>query len=123
MGSPVVRPTIAADLIVLKQPLPHPSQGITLLQDGEVLAVGGVMRTRSLFIAWAEISDRARKHPVALHKAARAFHKQLQQQGIRRLFAVADSTVPAAERWLERHGFVYVGTSPEGLSVFRWDQN
>jgi L-amino acid N-acyltransferase YncA len=118
----VVRPTVPADLAALPgPPLQFPSQCVTLVKGDEVLAIGGIRRFDGVLEAWARISPEARRHPIALHKAARGFHEQLKRQGIRKLFAVADPDVPASDRWLERHGFTHCGTV-ENRKVYQWQK-
>lgn len=80
--------------------------GVAYLQDGQKMA-------------FADLSDEARKHPVALHKAGHAIMRLVREKGIKRLVATADMVAsPAAERWLERFGFQ--PQESHGMKIWVW---
>lgn len=55
--------------------------------------------------AFAHLSEECRKRKIQLHRQAKAFLAEVERAGARVITAKADSSVPAAGRWLERLGF------------------
>lgn len=76
-------------------------------EDGKIIGIGGIaFLADGQKYAFTELTDEARAHPVALHKAGKMILNLAEKRGIRRLIAAADmSASPAAERWLKRLGF------------------
>jgi hypothetical protein len=115
----LVRPATAADFLAFHGELPpYRVKAFAGIVDGEVVGLAGLAFPHGspMPIAWADMSDDARRHAVALHKAAKAFFA-----GYRgRVACAADPAIPASRRWLERLGFVPTGTmSPDG-EVYVW---
>jgi GNAT superfamily N-acetyltransferase len=79
---------------------------MTGVVDGEVLAVGGIAYlpdgTHGAFLL---ADERARKYPVALHKAGLHVLQQARKFGIAKVVAMADPHIKPAKRWLKRLGF------------------
>ncbi len=75
--------------------------------EGQVIGVGGLAYAADgRVFAWADLTEEARKHPVALHKAGLRAMRMARESGLRRLVATTDlSVTPAGARWLARLGF------------------
>lgn len=56
-------------------------------------------------IAFADVTDEAKKHPVRLHRAALKVLADAKAAGHRFIYAQIDNNEPTAERWLTRLGF------------------
>lgn len=104
----------------LGKPLPHKCRCVTLHKGDRILGIGGIATVpeHGLFVAFAHLDPEARRYPVALHRAGLISMAAARRMGARRVHATADPTVPAAERWLKRHGFSHVGIAPDGHKVF-----
>jgi RimJ/RimL family protein N-acetyltransferase len=102
-----VRPSIPSDFDrFLDKPLPYRVRAITGLVDSEILAVGGIAYLPDGTHGGFLIADeRARKYPIALHKAGLGMLRQARRLGITKLVAIADENIKPAKAWLERLGF------------------
>lgn len=76
-------------------------------EAGNILGVGGVaFLPDGRKMAFTELTPEARRHPVALHRAALRIIDMARASGISELIATSDmARSPAARRWLERLGF------------------
>lgn len=103
---------------------PNPSDRVIALtardEDGRIIGIGGVAFLKDgQRLAFTELTDEARKYPVALHKTALKLLDVARQRGIRRIVATADMAAsPAAKRWLERLGFIEHHYN--GIAVYIW---
>jgi hypothetical protein len=104
---PVIRPSIASDFDnFITNPLPYRVRAWTGLVGDEVVAVGGIgYMPDGSHSGFLMATDKAREHPIALHKAGLMVLKQAKTLGIKKLVTVADPEIDAAERWLLRLGF------------------
>lgn len=115
------RPTVAADLaLITHEPLPHRIKAITAVipdDEGErVIGLGGIgYRPDGTVIAFAQFTDAMRKYPAAVHRAGLLGMGIIRRSGAPIVVAQAQPGNPAAERWLERFGFVRIET-PEGAA-------
>jgi hypothetical protein len=102
-----LRPTIPSDLAaVTHEPLPIRIRAITAVLDDRVLGIGGIgYRADDVVIGFAVITEEFRSFPLALHRAGLAMMKIIREAGVPSVVAIADETIPAADRWLERLGF------------------
>lgn len=74
--------------------------------NGHVIGIGGIaFHANGTREAFCELTEEARRHPVALHKAAVTTLKLAKELRIKRLIAMPDPSQTAAERWLIRLGF------------------
>ncbi|HXI76103.1 MAG TPA: hypothetical protein VNH21_03150 [Steroidobacteraceae bacterium] len=116
------RPTIPADIPFLtNRPLPSRIQAITAEIEGRIIGLGGfAFQPDGTVIAFAEISDEARKYPVAIHRAGLMAMDLIARS--RRQFVVAEAQPgnPAAERWLLRLGFT--PTEIMGRKAYVWER-
>lgn len=89
-------------------------------EQGEIIGIGGIaFLPDGQRLAFAELTDEARQHPVALHKTALKILEVAKKRNIRRIVATADmGASPAAKRWLERLGFIEHDYN--GVTVFIW---
>lgn len=117
-----LRPTVADDIPSLtSDPLPARIQGITAEVDGQVIGLGGLSyRPNGTVIAFAWISETARKYPLAIHRAGRMAMDLIRGSRLPMVVAEAEPGNPAAERWLERLGFVARDVS--GQCVYVWER-
>jgi len=84
---------------------------------GRVCAVGGVARRDGRRIAFADLDDVARRHPVVVGRAARRFLHAVEPGRYGMIFAEADPAEPGAVRWLTSLGFQPVA---DRRGVYRW---
>jgi hypothetical protein len=104
-----VRPSVRADFEALGVEVPTRLKSYTAVgEDGEILGAGGLAYLgNGAVMAFTELTEQAKKTPVALHKAALGVIREAQESGVRELVAYADmARSAAAERWLERLGFI-----------------
>src|SRR5262245_1899887 len=101
-------PTLAADLAATGQDrLGFRIRAVTARVGDKIVGIGGLsFLDDGTVLAFCHLTDAARRRKVALHKAALAALARAKASGIRRIVATADPEQPAAERWLERLGFV-----------------
>ena len=101
-----LEPASADDFRAVSHGLPPVRvRGFAGKKDGILLGVGGIAFTAGAPTAFVELTEEARKHPVALHKAALKTLAMAREMGLRRLVATSTTGHPAAERWLLRLGF------------------
>lgn len=117
----VIRPTIVGDFEAFKaEAPPYRVKAWTAELDGEIIGIGGLaFPPRLPPIAFTEIGDAARKHPVALHKTGKRFMAEVKAMGIPKIVATTDASNETARRWLERLGFVEAGEA-DGKRVHTW---
>ena len=104
----IVSPTTRADFDEIGKKPPYRLFGVTARNEhGQVIGFGGIAYLEDgRKMAFADLTDEARKHKVSLHKAGRQIMDTARRKGIKRVIAMADMGVsPAAERWLQRFGF------------------
>ena len=119
----VIRPAVRADFDALTDgPRPYRVRAVAMEVDGRVLAVGGLAYLENGVVgAFMQGLDEARDYPVSLHRAGKMMMAEAERLGIRRLVAMADKSVEAAERWMLRFGF-----KPEqhdGVTVYVWHKD
>lgn len=117
----IVSPTTRADFEEMGKTPPYRMFGITARNEhGAIIGFGGVAYLEDgRKMAFADLTDEARKHKIALHKAGKQMMAEARKRGIKRLIAMADMGVsPAAERWLKRFGFEQHDIS--GTKVWEW---
>lgn len=56
-------------------------------------------------LAFANLTEEAREHPVQLHRGALRQIEAIKRLGGRKIIATADASVDASRRWLEHLGF------------------
>jgi hypothetical protein len=107
MGRAIVRPATKADFDLLTDgPRPFRVRAFTGEVDGRPVAIGGIAYLENdVFGAFLHATDEARKYPVTLHKAGLMILREARALGIKRMVAMADPSVDAAERWLARLWF------------------
>jgi hypothetical protein len=115
-----LRPTLPEDLAqVISEPLPFRIKAITAHVDGRVLGIGGLgYLPNGIVGAFVAMNEEGRNYPVAIHRAGLAAMEMIRQSGERRVVAIADHFIPAAERWLERLGFEAV--TVDGVTAYIW---
>lgn len=103
----IVSPAKRSDFEEFGRPAPYRLFGLTARnEDGQIIALGGVAYLADgRKMAFADLTEEARHHKVALHKAGHAMMKMVRAKGINCVIATASKDVPAAERWLARFGF------------------
>lgn len=81
--------------------------------DGRVIGIGGIAFNRyGQKVAFADITEEARKYPVSIHKAGLAAIALAKKQGLKQLVATGESH-EASVRWLIRLGFRPVAVGNE----------
>ncbi len=89
---------------------------MTMREEGRIIAIGGFAYVGNCIVGFMDAKPRARKYPIALHKAALKIMQEARARGYRSIATLADMEVsPAAERWLVRLGF-----APNEDGTHRW---
>lgn len=117
-----LRPSEPGDLEqVWDQPLHHRLRGVTMLIDGKVSAVGGLVfyPCGDVWIG-AFITPAARRAPVTLHRAGARIMRDAAALGLTRLFASVDPAEPRSETWVRRFGFEPTLLRDAGRRVWLW---
>jgi hypothetical protein len=120
----VVTPLTAADIgEITREPFPYRVSGFTARLDGAVIAIGGATHLPDgTLLAFAHLTDEARRRKVWLHKQAKSVLARLAARR-RRIVATASPEIPAAQRWLERLGFVPLDAFAEnGRLIWIWSE-
>lgn len=115
-----LRPTVAADFLALQgAPPKFRCRCLTAIVDGRVIGIGGLVHNPGGEL-WASVlmAKEARDYPVAIHRAGLRAIAEFKRLGLKRVLASAEPDNAAAERWLERLGFVR--TTVGALEVFVW---
>ena len=95
-------------------------RAVTAHVGDRILAIGGIaILPNRQFAAFAHISDEMReRYPVALHKAGIRGMRLALDLNAKKVMAIPDEDVPAANRWLERLGFT--ATEVKGERLYQW---
>jgi hypothetical protein len=117
-----LRPTVAGDLPdLIALPLPHRIRAITAEVDGDVIGIGGIgYRPDGTVIAFVQMSDEARKYPVAIHRAGLMAMKMIRATRVPLVVAESQDGNPAAVPWLLRLGFRPIEIN--GAKAFVWER-
>lgn len=114
-----LRAATPGDVLALMGRLPaYRARLITMLADGEPVAIGGVLFRPDGYWASAVITDRARAAPLSLHRAGKRVFAEALACGYRPIHATPDETQPRAQAWLERLGFKRAALLAGGKPVF-----
>ena len=109
MARATLRPATSADVRHFAGSIPLRCELALAGEDetGALIGVGGVaVLPDGRRMAFTELTEEARRHPVALHKAALRVLHEARAAGVRELVATTDiGRTPAGERWLKRLGF------------------
>lgn len=104
----IIRWATKDDLIENGMEVPYRMIALVGRDDaGKIIGIGGIaFLPDGQKYAFTELTDEARRNPVALHKAALMILDAARRRGIKRIIAGADMAAsPAAKRWLSRLGF------------------
>ena len=118
----LITPLTAADIAeVASARHPYRVSGETARLDGAIIAIGGVSHLPDgSLLAFAHLTDEARRRKVWLHRQAKRMLAQLAARRAR-IVATASPDIPAAEPWLERLGFVPMNLATEdGRVIWKW---
>lgn len=118
-----LRPSVASDIAFLtSEPLPARIQAITAEIEGRVIGIGGFsFRPDGTVIAFVQMSDEARKYPLAIHRAGLMAMDLVRKQRLPMVVAEAQPGNPAAVRWLLRLGFREIEIM--GRTAFVWERS
>lgn len=94
-------------------------RGVSVLKDGEVIAIGGVARTSEMHIAFAEFKPEVFKHKRKLVEAAQMGFEIV--KGYNEVFAaVSGNMYPTARTFIKHFGFKEVPGYPD---MYKWRSN
>jgi len=82
-----------------------PIAGVTVEQDGAVVAYGGVRLIAGKSWAFLNLTDEGARKPFLLHRMTVASILALGRAGVETIHTFADVSKPRAEEWLLRLGF------------------
>lgn len=85
--------------------------------DGEIIGLGGFARNKGRWIAFLDISEKARPYKMTLARAGIRSMQEARKLGFRFVYAAKDEHEPTADRWLRSLGFEI---DPKSNSLFRW---
>lgn len=121
MSKVTVRPATPADFAAMGiDKIYWRSRAMAGEIDGKVIGVGGFAYLQcGTVAAFGAFTDEARKAKVALHKAGLRLMQQVRDAKLKRVVALADCNIEAAERWLRRLGFRPV-ISHGGMTAWLW---
>jgi RimJ/RimL family protein N-acetyltransferase len=113
-------PATADDLEQLRKFPVARMRGLAARLDGQTIGIGGFMYFADGSV-WATmlVTPRGREFPVAVFRAGVLAMRLARRLGLREIFASPDESEPAAERFLERLGFIRVGEFGDEI-LFRW---
>lgn len=110
------RPATAADIVQFySRPLPFTVRAWVAEADGRVLGLAGYIPQGRYVLAFSEIKDEMRAHPMAVMRGAKKFMGLLDRPAV----AYASRKEPGSCRLLERLGWKYATTDDQG-EVFTW---
>lgn len=117
----VVRPAVVEDIPhFFDGPLPWRIKALTGFVDDEPIGIGGVaFPPGGGPLVFSSFKEKARAYPIEMHRAGLRLMKELRDQGVHSVRATAEEGIPAAERWLQRLGFV-PSDLIEGQVVWTW---
>lgn len=74
-------------------------KAIALMEDGEIIAIGGAYRSSCGHVLFMKATDKARKRPKALFKAAKEFAARYPK-----IHAYCDMNIEGSDRFLKHLG-------------------
>jgi len=89
-------------------------------ENGELLGIAGFALSNGRWFGFCDATARARKHKIAIGRAAKRAMEEMKSMGIKYIYADLDRNEPGAERWLRSLGFTI---DPRSLSLYRWSAN
>ncbi len=118
MTGPVIRPATRADIEAFSDQPAKPSiRALAMEMDGRIIGLGGIALARGRWIAFADLSEEARRYKMHIMRAACRFLDDARRDGIRFIYAAADPCEAKAVRWLTRLGFEL---DPKSGVLHRW---
>jgi N-acetylglutamate synthase-like GNAT family acetyltransferase len=107
MGVVTFRPAVLADFIHFYGHRPQwRARALAAEINGNLVGLGGLaLLPNDSWACFMMATDEFRRHPVALHRSGLRMIAEARKLGIRRMAAIAQPGVDAAERWLARFGF------------------
>lgn len=122
MSGVELRPLQAGDLaLVSDKPLPFRLRGYTMVVDGKVVGVAGmVFRTDGSVWLGAFLTPAARAKALTLHRGGLRVMDDARRLKVPNLFALADPSQPRSDAWLARLGFQPTEIFDDGRPLWRW---
>lgn len=90
---------------------PQTVRALALVEEGKVIAIGGLTSEKQYAVAFIDLKPEARKHKKALVRAMRTAYERLVQNSKQPIIAIADPNEPTAAGLLEHFGFEHIGES------------
>lgn len=73
--------------------------------DGRVVALGGFAFSNGRWFGFCDLTEEAREHRFTIARAAKQAFEEARRQGIRFIYAEADTKEPGSVKWLTSLGF------------------
>lgn len=115
----VIRPATRADLDAFS-PLPgKPTiRALCMEREGRIIALGGFVLSKGRWIAFADLSEEARRYKIHILRAAQRLFRDARRDGVRYIYTDADTQEPRSLPWLASLGF---SLDPRSRSLYRWE--
>ena len=116
---PIIRPATRADIEAFSDMPGKPTiKAIVGDLDGRIIGIGGVALIAGRWIAFCDLTPDARKYKMTLARAAIRFIRDLKEQGVKFIYAEADTkNEPRAVEWIRSLGFEL---DPRSGINYRW---
>jgi hypothetical protein len=113
-----VRPATRSDIEAFSDMTPKPSiRAIAGELDGRVVALGGLVLAGGRWHAFVDLTEEAAPFKITIARAAIRFLAEARRDGIKFIYAEADTTKPTALAWLTSLGF---HLDPRSNHLYRW---
>ena len=116
-----IRPATAADIeAYYGQKADRTVRAHVAVVEGELAGIGGVTVEQGRMMAFCDIREGAQVGKLTVWRTAKAIMEKLATGGP--LAARPDPTKPNAPRFLQRLGFRYISTTPDGDDIYLWSK-
>lgn len=115
-----IRPARAADFCALYgKPPPFTCQALTVVYQGEVVAIGGVTMTEAGYVMCMMIKEGIDAPKIKIWRYCKKIMDMI-SQGKSVIYAGADVKYPNSGKFLRKLGFEYLCDDEQGGEVFIW---
>lgn len=121
MGKVIIRPASREDIDAFSSIENKPTaKAYAADLDGKIIALGGLALFKGRYFAFCDLTPEARRYKVLLAKTARRLFAEARRNGVKFIYAEADTNEPHAIAWLHSLGFEL---DPRSQTLYRWSAN